>query len=156
MWNIVNYWIQDFFTARCTLIQANNCKNIYFDGGCISLPVIIVFNDPHSMKKPCVVIEGCGAQEKLNKFIWNWYSGMFTDIWCHCIDSIFQVRIRITFIGQVSLHKQGIWLRVKWLSVYLHKIYTTQHNTTQQHNGLRNIYREEWLYTGAVNCKHNK
>ena len=44
------------------------------------------------------------------------------------------------FIGQVSLHKQGICLG-KWLSVCLHKIYNTIQNkqTVQQCNGLRSL-----------------
>jgi len=39
------------------------------------------------------------------------------------------LRIRISFIGQVSLHKQGIWLGKVSLSAYTK--YTWQHNTIQ-------------------------
>ena len=62
-----------------------------------------------------------------------------------------RIRIRIVFIGQVSFHIQGIWLRVKWLSMNLLK--NIQHNSTTVS---RNIHREEWLYTGetvSVNLK---
>ena len=52
------------------------------------------------------------------------------------------------FIGQVSLHKQGIWLGKVSLSVLTQNIH---HNTKQykQCNGLRSLKK---VFTGAVNC----
>ena len=63
--NTTVIFLQNRITAGCIVIQASTCKNTYFDGGCIPLPVIIVFNDHHhSMKKLCMVVEGSDALEK--------------------------------------------------------------------------------------------
>src|SRR4029434_2696985 len=62
------------------------------------------------------------------------------------------------FIGQVSLHKQGILLGKVTLSVLTQNIhyntiqYKTNSATVQQCNGLRSLRKAEWLYTVAVKC----
>src|SRR4029434_8217963 len=66
------------------------------------------------------------------------------------------------FIGQVSLHEQGIWLGKVALSVLTQNIQhsTVQYNTIQTNSATvqwtkefkKSMYKAEWLYTVAVKC----